>query len=210
MTTEPNDAQEHGDEPSSERSEGEEGASRLSQLSLDDQISALHEDLGEARQEAGQNLDAAQRAQAELANFRRRTDEERVSLTRYSNGRLITKLLPVIEELDLAVAHAGTGGASAPWLEGVMLIQRKLHNLLASEGVTAVDSVGTPFNPLEHEALGTVETTEYPAGYVVQAVRPGYRLHDRVIQPAQVMVSREPQSDGQADQTTEPKETENG
>ena len=215
MTTESNDAQQHGGELSSEKGEGERGASRLSQLSLDDQISALHEDLGEARQEAGKNLDAAQRAQAELANFRRRNEEERVSLMRYANGRLLIKLLPVIEELDLAVAHAGPGGAnasspSAPWLKGVMLIQRKLHNLLVSEGVTAVDSVGTLFNPLEHEALGTVETTEYPAGYVVQTVRPGYRLHDRLIQPAQVMVSREPQANGQADQSREPKETENG
>jgi molecular chaperone GrpE len=205
MTTEPNDTQEDGAEPPSEGD-----ASPLSRLSLDDQFSALREDLGEARQEASQNLDTAQRAQAELANFRRRSEEEHISLARYSNGRLLTKLLPVIEELDLAVTHAGKGEANASWLEGVKLIQRKLRNLLASEGVTAVDSVGTLFNPLEHEALGTVETTEYPAGYVVQAVRPGYRLHDRVIQPAQVMVSREPQSNDQADQTTEPKETENG
>jgi molecular chaperone GrpE len=205
MTIEPNDTQEQESEPSPD-----EGASKLSRLSLDDQLSALHEDLGEARQEASQNLDAAQRAQAELANVRRRIEEERVSLARYSNGRLLTKLLPVIEELDLAVTHGGKEGANASWLEGVKLIQRKLRNLLATEGVTEVDSVGTLFNPLEHEALGTVETTEYPAGYVVQAVRPGYRLHDRVIQPAQVMVSREPQTNDQADQTKDPKETKNG
>jgi molecular chaperone GrpE len=116
----------------------------------------------------------------------------------------------VIEELNLAVTHAGKGGPNASWLEGVVLIQRKLRNLLASEGVTAVDTLGTLFNPLEHEALGTVETTEYPAGYVAQAIRPGYRLHDRVIQPAQVIVAREPQTDDQSDKTIEPKETEDG
>tara|TARA_B100000315_G_scaffold257501_1_gene306582 strand:+ start:2221 stop:2838 length:618 start_codon:yes stop_codon:yes gene_type:complete len=205
MTIEPNETQGDGAESSSDG-----GASKLSKLSLRDQLSALQADLGEARQEASQSLDTAKRAQAELANFRRRTEEEHVSLMRYSNSRLLTRLLPVIEELDLAVTHAGKGGPNASWLEGVKLIQRKLHNLLASEGVTPVDSLGTLFNPLEHEALGTVETTEYPAGYVVQAIRPGYRLHDRVIQPAQVMVAREPQTDNQADQTTEPKETENG
>jgi molecular chaperone GrpE len=205
MTNEPNDSQEQGAEPSSEGS-----ASAWTQLSLDDQISALSEDLGEARQEARQNLDAAQRAQAELSNFRRRTEEERISQARYSNSRLLTKLLPVIEELNLAVTHAGKGGPNASWLEGVVLIQRKLRNLLASEGVTAVDTLGTLFNPLEHEALGTVETTEYPAGYVAQAIRPGYRLHDRVIQPAQVIVAREPQTDDQSDKTIEPKETEDG
>ena len=205
MTNEPNDSQEQGAEPSSEGS-----ASAWTQLSLDDQISALSEDLGEARQEARQNLDAAQRAQAELSNFRRRTEEERISQARYSNSRLLTKLLPVIEELNLAVTHAGKGGPNASWLEGVVLIQRKLRNLLASEGVTAVDTLGTLFNPLEHEALGTVETTEYPAGYVAQAIRPGYRLNDRVIQPAQVIVAREPQTDDQSDKTIEPKETEDG
>ena len=205
MTNEPNDSQEQGAEPSAEG-----GASAWTQLSLDDQISALSEDLGEARQEARQNLDAAQRAQAELSNFRRRTEEERISQARYSNSRLLTKLLPVIEELNLAVTHAGKGGPNASWLEGVVLIQRKLRNLLASEGVTAVDTLGTLFNPLEHEALGTVETTEYPAGYVAQAIRPGYRLNDRVIQPAQVIVAREPQTDDQSDKTIEPKETEDG
>ena len=205
MTNEPNDSQEHGAEPLLEG-----GASAWNQLSLEDQISALREDLEAARQEASQNLDTAQRAQAELANFRRRTDEDRISQARYSNGRLLTRLLPVIEELDLAVNHAGKGGPSASWLEGVVLIQRKLRNLLASEGVTLVDSVGTLFNPLEHEALGTAETSEYPAGYVAQAIRPGYRLHDRVIQPAQVIVATEPQSNDQADETAEPKETENG
>jgi molecular chaperone GrpE len=205
MTNEPNDPQEQEAEPSPEKGERD-----WSQLSLDDQFAALREDLGEARQEASQNLDTAQRAQAELANFRRRAEEERISQARYSNGRLLTRLLPVIEELDLAVTHSGKGGPNASWLEGVMLIQRKLRNLLASEGVTVVDSLGTLFNPLEHEALGTVETTEYPAGYVAQAIRPGYRLHDRVIQPAQVIVARQFQTDDQAKQTTDPKETENG
>ncbi|MDP6227656.1 MAG: nucleotide exchange factor GrpE [Dehalococcoidia bacterium] len=205
MTNEPNDSQENGAEPSPEKGEDE-----WSHLSVDDQFAALREYLGEARQEASQNLDTAQRAQAELANFRRRTEEERVSQARYSNGRLLTRLLPIVEELDLAVTHAGKGGPNASWLEGVMLIQRKLRNMLASEGVTAVDSLGALFNPLEHEALGTVETTEYPDGYVAQAIRPGYRLHDRVIQPAQVMVARDPQTNDQAEQTTDPKETENG
>ena len=140
-------------------------------------------------------------------------DDERIALGKYSNARLITRLLPVIEELDLAIAHADNAGSSTPWLEGVKLIQRKLLSLLESEGVVAIEAVGELFNPLEHEALGTEESTEHQPGYVMQALRTGYRLHDRVIQPAQVIVAREAQvaelNAEQAGENTETEETEN-
>ena len=181
MTTEPNEIH----EPPAQNS--------FTDLPLDEQLAALHGELEESRRETGQRLDAAQRAQAELVNYRRRVDEERIELGKYSNTRLITKLLPVAEELDLAVAHAEEGAAFNSWLEGVKLIQRKLSNLLESEGVTQIETVGAAFNPMEHEALGTVETAQHIPGYVAEAVRPGYRLHDRIIQPAQVIVAREPE-----------------
>ncbi len=185
-----------------------------SHLSAEEQLAAVRDQLEEYRREAGQSLNAAQRAQAELVNFRRRADEERVELGKYSNSRLIAKLLPVMEELDLAVAHAGDGGPNSSWLEGVKLIQRKLSNLLQSEGVSEIATVGTPFNPVEHEALGTEQTAEYPPGYVAAGVRPGYRLHDRVIQPAQVMVAAAPASAESATDTAKDtrkeKESENG
>ncbi len=187
MTTEPNDELTKEGLPLIE-----EGANDLSHLPMEDQLVALRDRLDESRKEAGQSLDTAQRAQAELVNFRRRTDEERIALGKYSNSRLISKLLPVVEELDLAMTHAGTGGATSSWLEGVKLIQRKLDNLLQSEGVAEIEAMGIEFNPMEHEALGTVETTEHAPGYVAEVVRAGYRLHDRVIQPAQVMVAKGP------------------
>ena len=187
MTSEPNNGQ------SEERpSLSKDGSRDLSHLSIEDQVAALHDLLKESRIEAGQSLDVAQRAQAELVNFRRRTDEERIALGKYANSRLIGKLLPVMEELDLAMAHAVTGSTNDSWLEGVKLIQRKLDNLLQSEGVSEIETLGTEFNPMEHEALGSVETTEHPSGYVAEVVRAGYRLYDRVILPAQVMVAREP------------------
>ncbi len=208
MTNQPNDA----DAPR-EQSQVREAAEACSDLPLEEQVAALRSRLEETQREASQNLEMAQRAQAELINFRRRSEDERISNVKYSNSRLISRLLPVTDELDLAVTHAGKGGPNASWLEGVKLIQRKLLNLLESEGVSAIDTGEAMFNPLEHEALGTEETTEYPPGYITQTVRPGYRLHDRVIQPAQVMVAREPENGGQAGHsagTAEAKETENG
>ena len=190
MTTESNELSRDGDQPSADEEIGP-GGEMPSNLTIEEQIMLLREALDACRKELDQSLDAAQRAQAELVNLRRRTDDERIEHGKYSNSRLISRILPVMEELDLAVAHAGDNGPNDSWLEGVKLIQRKLSNLLQTEGVQEIETVGNLFNPVEHEALGTVPTAEYPEGYITQAVRPGYRLHDRVIQPAQVMVARE-------------------
>jgi molecular chaperone GrpE len=160
-------------------------------LPLEDQVAALRQSLEESQRSAEENRDAAQRAQAELINYRRRADEDRITLQQYSNSRLIIKLLPVIDELDLAIGHAEENNSSDSWWEGVKLIHRKIGGLLESEGVVKVEAVGEIFDPLQHEALGTMETSEYPPGYIVEVVRNGYRLHDRVIQPAQVVVARE-------------------
>ena len=187
MTTEPNNGNQPDALPFSK-----DGNDDLSHLSVEEQVTALQDRLQQSQKEAGQSLDTAQRAQAEMVNFRRRTDEERIALGKYANERLINKLLPVMEELTLALNHADKVGANDSWLEGVKLIQRKLDNMLQSEGVTEIEALGTEFNPMEHEALGAVATAEHPSGYVAEVVRAGYRLHERVIQPAQVMVATEP------------------
>ncbi len=169
----------------------------LDSLPLEEQVSALKSSLDLAQQEAANNLDTAQRAQAEMVNFRRRTDEDRIANAKYANSRLIANILPVLEELDLAISHTegnsgDEAGANGSLLEGIKLIQRKLTGVLESEGVAAIEAVGLMFNPLEHEAVGTEESTEVEPGYVTQIVRPGFRLHDRVIRPAQVMVAMAP------------------
>ena len=169
----------------------------LDSLPLDEQVSRLKSDLETAQQEAANNLDASLRAQAEMANFRRRTDEDRINNAKYSNSRLISNILPVLEELDLAISHTESSAennvnSNGQLLEGIKLIQRKLTGVLESEGVAAIEAVGLMFNPLEHEAVGTEETTEIDAGYVTEILRPGFRLHDRIIRPAQVMVAMAP------------------
>ena len=177
-------------------------------LPPEDRVATLRRGLEEARQEASRNLDLAQRAQAELANYRRRSDEERLALQKYANSRLITRLLAVADELDLAMRHAGESGSNSSWLEGVTLIQRKLSNLLDSEGVAKIDATGVMFNPLEHEALEMEETTKYPPGFITKVMRCGYRLHDRVIQPAQVAVARQPQTTAEPNNPSQGEETE--
>ena len=167
----------------------------LDSLPLEEQVSALENYLEAAQRQSAEHLNTAQRAQAEMVNFRRRTDEDRIANSKYTNSRLIANVLPFLEELDLAISHAETqAGVNESLLEGIKLIQRKLTGVLESEGVAAIEGVGLMFNPLEHEALGTEESTELEPGYITQVLRPGFRLHDRVISPAQVMVARAPQN----------------
>ena len=164
----------------------------LDSLPVEEQVNLLKTRLEQAEKEAADNLDTAQRAQAEMVNFRRRTDEDRINNSKYANSRLISNVLPVLEELELAINHSESSGNgdNDPLLEGIKLIQRKLTGVLESEGLVAIEAIGLMFNPLEHEALGTEETSDVEPGYITQIIRPGFRLHDRVISPAQVMVAK--------------------
>lgn len=168
----------------------EELVNEYNHLDLEEQVLALLKDLHSIQKEAGESKDLAQRAQAELSNFRKRTEDDRIALQRQSNSRLLVKLLPVVDELELAVNHADEKKPSKSWVEGVRLIQRKVSAMLETEGVTKIDAVGAPFNPVEHEAVGTEEDKKIASGHIIQVVRNGYRLHDRVIQVAQVVVAR--------------------
>ena len=121
MTTQPENIKRDGHEPLADQ--GISDDSYLSpKVSIEEQLAAAREELQELRSEVNQGLESAQRAQADLVNQRRRAEEERSTLSKYANSRLITKLLPVREELDLAISHAGDGGPNSSWLEGVKLI----------------------------------------------------------------------------------------
>ena len=168
----------------------EELVNEYGHLGLEEQVLALLKDLHSIKKDAGESKELAQRAQAELSNFRKRTDDDRIALQRQSNSRLLVKMLPVVDELELAVNHADGKKPSKSWVEGVRLIQRKVAALLETEGVTKIDAIGAPFNPVEHEAVGTEEDKKFASGQIIQVVRNGYRLHDRVIQAAQVVVAR--------------------
>ena len=153
--------------------------------------------LAEARSEIDRHIDAAQRGKADLANARRRHDEERLSIQQQANSRLLVQLLPIVDELDLAVNHleagsAASAGESAPesWAQGVRLIQRKLAGFLESQGVARIESLGEPFNPELHEAVGMAQVETAESGHIVEVLRQGYRLHDRVVQVAQVVVNQ--------------------
>lgn len=165
-------------------------------LTSEQEVTMLRAALAEANEEIARRADAAQRGQADLANARRRHDEERLNIQRRANSRLLVHLLPIVDELDLAVSHLEKNGvgsdenAAVSWVEGVRLIQRKLAGFLESEGVTRIEALGEAFNPELHEAVGIAQVGDADSGSIVEVLRQGYLLHDRVVQAAQVVVNQ--------------------
>jgi molecular chaperone GrpE len=178
------------------RTRGEERADAIkapSRIELIERADGLQRQLDELREQAQQNLHNWQRSAADFANYKRRSEEERSALGEFSKAVLISKLLGVLDDFDRALesipddAHEG-------WVEGIRLVERKLRNVLESEGVTQIEALGQPFDPNLHEAVVHEETAEHPDNEVTGELQRGYRLRDRVIRPALVKVANNPTS----------------
>jgi molecular chaperone GrpE len=129
------------------------------------------------------------RLAADFDNFKKRARQERSETIQFANADLIEKLLPVVDNFHRVLESAPPEVDDA-WLKGVRLTLQQLDELLASQGVSPIESVGTPFDPSLHEAIGHEESDEHPEDTVVSEVRKGYRLNDKVVRPALVRVAR--------------------
>ena len=165
----------------------------ISPMALLARIETLSAEGDAATKVAEEYLAALQRERAEFLNFKRRTAEERDREFGLAGEDPIRKVLNVADDFDRAIEARPAAVAEDPWFEGIAAIDRKLRLLLESEGVTAIDaSTGTSFDPREHEAIVNVPGTGRPEGEIVEAVRRGYRLRDRVLRPALVAVAAAP------------------
>ncbi|CDN43743.1 MULTISPECIES: nucleotide exchange factor GrpE [unclassified Paenibacillus] len=129
------------------------------------------------------------RAQADFDNFRRRTQKEKEELAQYASSKLLTQLLPVVDNFERALAAAAGSGDSDSLAKGVDMIFRQLQGVLEQEGLKAMEAVGSPFNPEFHQAIMQVESEDHEEGIVVEEVQKGYILKDKVLRPAMVKVS---------------------
>ena len=162
----------------------------ISPTTLLGRIEALGAERDAALATAEEYLLALQRERAEFQNFKRRTGEERLRDLGLAGEDLIRKVLTVADDFDRAIEARPAAIADDPWFEGIAAIDRKLRQLLESEGVTEIDAApGRPFDPREHEAIANVAGTGKPDGEIVESIRRGYRLRDRVIRPALVAVA---------------------
>ena len=160
-----------------------------------DERERVREELEEALREKEQFRAMAQRAQADLINFRRRAAEEQHDVRREAKSQLLLKTLSIVDDLDRALALVPEDAVAAGWFDGLLLIKRNLENLLESEGVTKIEAEGEAFEPQSHEAVLYAEIPDGQEGKVVKVIREGYKLHDRVLRAAQVAVSKLPEPD---------------
>jgi molecular chaperone GrpE len=162
-----------------------------SRIELVQRIEELEHELAQATEKAEHNLYNWQRSAADFANYKRRTDEERAAQAQFTAAVLINKLLSVLDDFDRALENVPED-AHESWVEGVRLVERKLRTVLESEGVTAIEALGLPFDPNLHEAVVHEDTAEHPDNQVIGELQRGYRLHDRVIRPSLVRVANNP------------------
>jgi molecular chaperone GrpE len=154
---------------------------------------AVLEDLESLRARASERdqfLNLLQRTQADFENYQKRNQREREQERRYYVSNLAGDLLPVLDNLERATAAAQQAGEQGPLVQGVALVQSQFLDILKRHGVTRIDAQGKPFDPNLHQAVMQQPAPDQPPNTVVQVLEPGYVIHDRVLRPAKVAVSK--------------------
>jgi molecular chaperone GrpE len=166
---------------------------------VEDEVTALRTQLQEKEVEAKANYDLFLRERADLENFKRRMQRDKVEALRFANEPLIRDLLPILDNLERAVSHAQGGGNSQPLVEGVSLVLRSFLDMVEKHGVSRVSAKGQLFDPVKHEAMAQVENIEVVPNTVVDEYAPAYLLHDRLLRPALVVVAKPPADEKKSD-----------
>lgn len=159
--------------------------------SAESPIDALTRRLAEAQQQAQDAKDAQLRTMAEFENSRRRLERDAQNSLKYANEKIIGELLAVVDSLELGMqAAAGADGAARAMADGMQLTWRQLMSVLEKGGVQAVNPQGEAFNPELHQAMTMAESADLPPNHVLSVMQKGYRLHERLLRPAMVVVSK--------------------
>jgi molecular chaperone GrpE len=158
-------------------------------------IEMTMDELNELRAQAGkaaENWDKYVRLNADFDNFKKRAARERQEAVRYANESLLEKLIPVLDNFEMAMQAAGSaqGGSPDALKQGVTMIASQLKSALTEAGLEEISAAGQPFNPNLHEAVSQQESAEVPEGHVLQQLRKGYKFRDRLVRPATVVVAK--------------------
>ena len=151
---------------------------------------AIATDLAKARAEAESYLDDLRRLQADFENYRKRTMREQTARTASASQALVARLLPVLDNFELAVSAAEQSRDFDRMLKGVEMVLGALREVLEGEGLVKIEAQGKPFDPERHEAVIAVEQEDSEPGMVVDIVRAGYELGGKVLRPAMVKVAK--------------------
>ncbi|MFQ5934167.1 MAG: nucleotide exchange factor GrpE [Dehalococcoidia bacterium] len=150
-------------------------------------LDSLKEALAKEREQSDRYLANWQRAQADLINYKKRVELERGELAKYAGAGVIVNLLQLMDDFERALENIPPKLMGLTWLEGVILIQKKLQAMLEGQGVSEIKALGEEFDPKLHEAVMYGDGEE---GKVIEEFQKGYKLHDRVMRPAMVQVGK--------------------
>jgi molecular chaperone GrpE len=175
----------------------EEPAAETSAESLEPRLltAAEIEELKAEAAKAKEHWNQLLRTAADFENFKKRVARERHEASRFVNERLLQKLIPVLDNFDAALAatgHAPATDSASSLQTGISMIYQQLKNVLTEAGLEEVDATNKQFDPNWHEAISQQETADAPEGQVVQQLRKGYKLRDRLLRPAGVVVAKRP------------------
>jgi molecular chaperone GrpE len=168
------------------------------------EVEDLRQALEETKAKEAEYLDGWQRARAELANARKRFQREQEQSYASAQAELLARLLPIVDDLERAFATLPGNLSGLTWIEGVLLIYRKLQLLLEQAGVTPIDAVGQEFDPHTHQAVTHEPSDSVPAGSVIAELQRGFRIGDRVLRPTMVRVSSGPGPCAEAEGVVQP------
>jgi molecular chaperone GrpE len=154
-----------------------------------DDLEALKTRAVSAEQERDQFLALLQRTRADFENYEKRVQRDHAQERRYLAGILALDLLPSLDNLERAINAAKQAGEAGPLVQGVVLVQAQLLDVLRRHGITPIEAEGQPFDPTRHEAVMQQPAPEKPPHTVLQVVERGFMIHDRVLRPAKVIVS---------------------
>jgi molecular chaperone GrpE len=135
------------------------------------------------------------RQTADFDNYKKRAAREKTDAIKYANEGLLQKLIPIVDNFEMALAAASNenaAGSTQSLQQGVAMIQTQLRNALLEAGLEEIDATNKVFDPNLHEAVSQKETNEVPDGSVVQQLRKGYKFRERLVRPASVVVAKKP------------------
>jgi molecular chaperone GrpE len=147
-------------------------------------------DVEQLKSELERYKETALRAAADLDNYRKRMAREKEDTVRYANFGFLERLIPILDNFELGLQAAKMDSGKSGILDGMKMVFKQLQDFLSSCGVEIVDATGQHFDPKVHEAIAQEESNEFPEGMVIRQLRKGYKLKDRLIRPANVVVSK--------------------
>lgn len=156
----------------------------------EDELEALQKEVDELRVKSDEYLEGWQRARADFTNYKKRIERDQEQIYQSASARILKRFLDIVDDLDRALKNRPQGGDGAAWAEGIDLVSRKFHSILEAEGVKQMDAQGQYFDPNLHEAITQEESDKYESGQVIEVVKNGYIVGDKVLRPALVRVAK--------------------